>query len=189
MKKFIYLLLIPLCMGFVACGDGDDDTPVSTPPTTNTGNGDNGNGNGNGDNGDNGNGNNGSQDPEGTVVVNMNSGSSGNYIDIGIGSSIQINAANNFVGYSSVEFASVGEVTGLSKVTSIPTSGWAKSVAVVPGTGYVARCHNATYSNGTYTYYYKYARLYVVERTINTAGGIMGATVKYQSPFEPTTTP
>lgn len=31
MKKFIYLLLIPLCMGFVACGD--DDVIVDPPPT------------------------------------------------------------------------------------------------------------------------------------------------------------
>ena len=35
MKKFIYLLLIPLCVGFVACGD-DDPEPSPTPTPTPT---------------------------------------------------------------------------------------------------------------------------------------------------------
>lgn len=143
-------------MSLISCG-GDDD-PVSAPPVPNDGkeqtdivsN----------------------QDPVGTVVVNMNNGTSNNYVNIGLGCEIHIDAANNFVGYNSnVEFASVGQVSGLGKMTSIPTSGWAKSAAVVPGTGYVAR------------YKSTYTRLYVVERIVNIAGGIIGATVKYQSPF------
>lgn len=158
-----------LCIGLTSCGG--DDNSVSTPPTVpNDGNEQSGIVS--------------NQDPEGTVVVNMNNGSSGNYVDIGIGSSIHIDAANNFVGSNSnVEFASIGEVSGLSKVNSIPTSGWATSIAVTPSTGYVARYLNPYYIQNTYSPYYKYSRIYVVERTINTEGGIMGATVKYQSPF------
>ena len=146
-KNFLKSVLIMmmsavLCVGLTSCGG--DDSPVSTPPTVPN------DGNEQTDVVSN-------QDPDGTVVVNMNNGSGGNYVDIGIGSSIHIDAANNFVGNSSnVEFVSVGEVSGLSKVTSIPTSGWAKSAAVVPGTGYVARCKNIMYvygvSNGVSTY-------------------------------------
>lgn len=147
-----------LSVSITSCGG--DDSPVSTPPPVpNDGNVVS------------------NQDPEGTIVVNMNNGSSGNWISIGLDSQIHINAANNFEGYNSyVDFASVGEISGLNKITSIPTSGWAKSAAVIPGTGYVVRYRNSSSTT--------YARLYVVEHTVNTAGGIMGATVKYQCPFQ-----
>lgn len=107
-------------------------------------------------------------DPEGTIVINMRNGKSANWYDIGI-TSIHINEANNFSG---AEFLSVGKVSGLSKVNNIPSIGWTETIAVVPETGYVVR------SKG------KYARLYVVDYIVSTEGGIIGATVKYQSPFE-----
>lgn len=160
------MMVAVLSVSVTSCGG--DDNPVSTPPVPNDGNEQT-------DVVSN-------QDPEGTVVVNMNNGSSGNWIDIGLSYQIHIDAANNFAGSSSyVEFASMGEVSGLSKITSIPTSGWARSAAVVPGTGYVAK--NMNFYDSNQYYIYKYVRLYVVERTVNTAGGIMGATVKYQGPF------
>lgn len=112
-------------------------------------------------------------DPAGTVVLNMSNGSKDNWYDIGLGRKIHIDEANNFEGYyTDVEFVSLGEVSGLSKITSIPTTGWSKSAAVIPGHGYVARC------NGNY------ARIYVVDYTVATSGGIMGATIKYQAPFQ-----
>lgn len=129
-----------------------------------------------------------SQDPEGTIVLNMTSGSSDNWYKIGDLGEIHIDAANNFVGYNryyTISFVSVGLVSGLSKITQIPTSGWAESAAVVPGTGYLMRYNN----------YYgsvQYARIYVVEylgmtytdEQGNTYGQTTGATIKYQAPFQ-----
>lgn len=122
-----------------------------------------------------------SQDPEGTIVLNMSSGPSGNYYQIGDLCRIHIDEANNFEGeYSSVEFVSVGLVSGLGKITQIPTSGWAENAAVVPGAGYVMRYRD------------QYARIYVVEylgntytdEQGNTYGQATGATIKYQAPFQ-----
>ena len=123
-----------------------------------------------------------SQDPEGTIVLNMSSGASGNYYQIGNLCEIHIDEANNFKGErsSGAKFVSVGLVSGLGKITQIPTSGWAQSAAVVPGTGYVMR------------YGDQYARIYVVEylgmtytdEQGNTYGQTTGATIKYQAPFQ-----
>ena len=136
------------CLTLIACGDDKEDGLEQTENVS-------------------------ERDPDGTVVVNMNNGSRDNWITIGSIGKIHIDDANNFVGYySDYEFASVGLVSGLSKIKTIPTSGWSRSVAVVPGTGYVAR------------YGSNYARLYVVDYIVGTTGGIIGATVKYQSPFE-----
>jgi len=107
-------------------------------------------------------------DPEGTVTINLNNGVDGNWYNIGIGT-IHIDNANNFEG---MDFVCLGEVEGLGYVTTIPTEGWSNTVAVVPGQGYVAHYRN------------QYARLYVVDYYISTGGGIMGATIKYQSPFQ-----
>lgn len=144
-----------LSVGFASCGDDDDndsgkrdDGKQQTDTKSN-------------------------QDPEGTVVLNMTNGSKDNWYDIGLGRQIHIDEANNFVGYyADVEFVSLGEVSGLGKITSIPSTGWSKSAAVVPGNGYIARCGN------------RYARIFVVDYTVATSGGIMGATIKYQSPFQ-----
>jgi hypothetical protein len=75
---------------------------------------------------------------------------------------------------ASWEFTTIGQMSGLGNITTIPTSGWASKVAVIPGYGYVARC-NATH-----------VRIYV-EEYILAAGtnGVIGAVVKYQSPFNP----
>lgn len=125
------------------------------------------------------------QDPEGTVVLNMNSGTDDNWYMIGDIGRIHIDASNNFRGRDSdISFVSVGLVSGLSKITQIPTSGWAESAAVVSGTGYLMR----------YSYYgtVKYARIYVVEylgttftdEQGNTYGQTTGAKIKYQAPFQ-----
>ena len=150
------LMAAMLSVGFASCGD-DEDLPAPLPND----------GNEKTDVVSN-------QDPEGTVVVNMNNGAKDNWIDIGIGIKIHIDEANNFVGESwgNAEFVSLGLVSGLSDVITIPSAGWSKAAAVVPGTGYIVR------------YGGKYARLYVVDYTVSTSGGIMGATVKYQSPFQ-----
>lgn len=173
MKKFIYLLAMSLWLGLVACGDDKEDNVV--PPAAN----DTQQGNT-------------SQtlpDPEGTVLINMYNGKSQSY-NIGIGS-IYIDDANNFCakssdGYQNVfQFISLGMTGGLSQIKDIPLTGWAKSVAVVPGTAYIAKRSNYSYSWGSYNFTgYSYARLYVVDYIVGTSGGIIGAIVKYQSPFE-----
>lgn len=127
------------------------------------------------------------KDPEGTIVVNMESGADGNYYKIGNLCEIHIDAANNFQGNNNngytIEFVTIGKVDGLSKIDYIPTSGWAKSVAVVAGTGYVMRySHSGKH----------YARIYVVDylgqtytdEQGNNYGTITGATIKYQEPFQ-----
>ena len=107
------------------------------------------------------------QDPEGTVVVYMIPSS--NYNTAIINNLIHIDEANNFEvsGGSGFRLASVGLVGGLGEITQIPASGWAKKVAAIPGTGYVAMNYGL------------YARIYVVNYTNN------GFIVKYQYPFDP----
>ena len=117
-------------------------------------------------------------DPEGTITVKVRNADNGKTI---VEYMFYITKSNNFTGYySGYEFVDYGAVRGLGNVVSIPKSGWADQVAVIPGHGYVMR----HLSNG----YYKYIRLYVVEEIVgaNTNGGIIGAVVKYQYPFEPT---
>lgn len=154
---FTIVLLAMPCISFVSCSKDDKDDELEQ--TENISN----------------------QDPEGTIVLNMSSGASDNYYKIGNLCEIHIDEANNFKGVrsSGASFVSVGLVSGLSKITQIPNSGWAESAAVVPGTGYVMRC------NG------QYARIYVVEylgqtytdEQGNTYGMTTGARIKYQAPF------
>lgn len=150
-------MMFCLCACFLSCSKDDSDDELEQ--TTNVS----------------------SQDPEGTIVLNMSSGASGNYYQIGNLCEIHIDEANNFKGrYSDAKFVSVGLVSGLGKITQIPTAGWAQSAAVVPGTGYVMR------------YGDQYARIYVVEylgmtytdEQGNTYGQTTGATIKYQAPFQ-----
>ena len=73
-------------------------------------------------------------DPEDAVTVNIRNDGGGVTI---LDCSLMINTANNFVSNSYVTLVSVGEVSGLGCITSIPQSGWSKQVAVIPGNGYV----------------------------------------------------
>jgi hypothetical protein len=114
-------------------------------------------------------------DHEGTVMVSMKHGER---VSI-IGGEMIIDSSDNFRTYyhSYYDFVSVGKVKGLGEVTKIPTNGWSKQIAVVPGNGYVVRNNNNNYN--------PYARLYVVDYITNTYNEIIGANVKYQCPFEP----
>ena len=149
------VMVAMLSLGLSSCGDDDDELEQTENISA--------------------------QDPEGTIVLNMSSGVSGNYYKIGELCEIHIDEANNFNSYyGDVSFVSVGLVSGLGKITQIPNSGWAQSAAVVPGTGYVMRCYG------------QYARIYVVEylgqtytdEQGNTYGMTTGAKIKYQAPFQ-----
>lgn len=130
-------------------------------------------------------------DPEGTVVMNMKAGTSDNFYDIGLGAQIGIDAAHNWksdhttgsvyngnYGYTSydhhAQFVSVGTINSIGNITSLPSTGWAESVAVVPGTGYIVKELDGTNFNGNYS------RIYVVERSDD--GQFF--TIKYQTPLE-----
>lgn len=108
-------------------------------------------------------------DPTGTVSLAMRNQDNGN-TRLGY---IYIDDGNNFSGSSSY-FASIGKVRGLGNVSDIPTSGWASQVAVNPGYGYVA------YNGGDRQFY----RIYVKDYIVSTGGGIIGADIKYQTPFK-----
>jgi sulfatase maturation enzyme AslB (radical SAM superfamily) len=137
------------------------------------------------------------KDPQGTVVVNMIAAKSyrdatqvrfvvtaDNYWD-----AYMDDALNFYDDDGYIEFVSVGPVSGLSKVTTIPATGWSRKVAVVPGNGYVARVgYDQFYNEVTNRWEYRsyhYGRIYVVEY-LTSGGAMAGATVKYQSSFTPT---
>lgn len=107
-------------------------------------------------------------DPEGTITLSMRN-DRGTYLD-----NFYIDDADNFSGGY---FVSLGEMKGLGNVTRIPKHGWSSKTAVVPGTGYVA-----------YNSYDGFYRLFVTSYTVNTMNEIIGADVKYQTPFYPTET-
>ncbi len=107
-------------------------------------------------------------DPAGTIQLSMRDQDSG---DTSI-DNISINN-ENFSGWNT-SFTSLGAVRGLGNVAYIPASGWASQVAVVPGEGYVA------YDSSTEQFY----RIYVLDYIVSTTGGIIGADVKYQTPFK-----
>lgn len=126
-------------------------------------------------------------DPTGTVTLNIMIGDDENKrVDINGFGTIQINSAYNFVGNDyNYSFVSLGKMKGLGNVTAIPQDGWNRSVAVNPGDGYVARrVENGYYDdNNSYSYSYRYARLYVVSEITGTSGGVIGYTIKCQAPF------
>ncbi len=166
-------MVVTLSIGFTSCSKDDKDDELEQ--TENVSN----------------------QDPEGTIVLNMLSGSDGNYYKIGELGEIHVDAANNFRGWDKsseykIEFVTIGKVEGLGKINNIPISGWAESAAVVPGTGYMMRYTRNYwdgYNNNRIQYY---ARIYVVDYLTTattdefgyTSGGNSGATIKYQAPLQ-----
>lgn len=121
-------------------------------------------------------------DPKGTITMNMMVGDDGNSVTIKDFGTIKINSAYNFGG---CQFVSLGKIKGLGNVTAIPQDGWNDYVAVNSGDGYVARrVENGYYDdNNSYSYSYRYARLYVVSEITGTSGGVIGYTIKCQAPF------
>jgi len=148
--------------------------------------------------------------PEGTIMANLseNTGISillntNQYGDRRREGYIKWTKPDNFylaVGwaYMNVSICDVGSISGLGNITKIPLSGFTTPIAIVDvgvacerGHGYVIKFedhYEDVYGvNGDFYIINKevYVRLYVVEKIISTSGGIMGAKVKYQYPFEP----
>ena len=121
-------------------------------------------------------------DPEGTITVKVRND------DKDGGAPFYITESNNFRGwddkYVDCQYVDYGAVHGLGNVVSIPKSGWAYQVAVIPCHGYVMRLKDRT---DVVVVGEEYYRLYVVEELVGAnTNGIIGAVVKYQYPFEPT---
>lgn len=131
-----------------------------------------------------------SYDPPGTVYVHIqnnrettvrlwpNSESGSEY------PALQIDRANNFIsnydanGRYLIDYIDVGGVGGLNDISWNNVRGGATDrAAVIPGHGYIC-------SGKAYYSTWKYARLYVVDYIKNALGEIIGAEVKYQSPWE-----
>lgn len=106
-------------------------------------------------------------DPTGTISLSMHNKNNGNTTL----NNISIDESNNFTGWSTY-FSSIGKVKGLGNVSDIPTTGWASKVAVTPGYGYVACTGDVFY------------RIYVDNYITSVGGGIIGADIKYQTPFK-----
>ena len=129
-------------------------------------------------------------DPPGTVTINIRNDE---IYDKGIGwygivyipsEDIEmIMLGNNNFGVGS-DYASengiisVGKVSGLGNITEKPSNGYSLFVAVEKGVGYVGRI---TFDENNPTY----IRIYVVDflHAAN-SGGIIGATIKYQYPWD-----
>ena len=121
--------------------------------------------------------------------MTVNIGNDGDYLYIDEGGvQIAMTDDNNFVvrsidqlPYCSSNLSSIGKVSGLSSIKTAPKSGWDSEMLAQSGYGYVLRYeYNAEgFMCNSYT------RLYVEEYMTNTAGGIIGARVKYQAPFYP----
>ena len=85
-----------------------------------------------------------------------------------------------------ISICDVGKIAGLGNITQISLSGFSASdvnisgIACETGHGYIIKLQDNFYGGPTI-----YVRLYVVEKIVSTSGGVMGAKVKYQFPFEP----
>jgi len=125
-------------------------------------------------------------DPSGTIIVSIRNASNGSTRvtpDI-CHSYFGISNANNFIGYADDwKFSTAGITDGLGSIKKIPTAGWASQVSVMPGYGYVGASFSGVFGGRLQTANVIYVRLYVDNYIKNTSGGVMGAYVKYQSPF------
>lgn len=126
-------------------------------------------------------------DPEGTVTVqvrNKNNGGTRVFPD-GLSGYFYIDEADNLA-FSVGDMICVGEVAGLGNIRERPEVGWADEAALLPGYGYILRLFSSHDPDGNPTPDgYNYCRVYVVDYITSIGGEIIGATIKYQSPFIP----
>jgi hypothetical protein len=172
---FVYLLLAAT-MIFAGCDKDNQDNPDNSDPEETI-----------------------VPDPEGTITANISKSSS---IDVSTANTyfgvIRWDSPDNFyltvnmspfTGTFRYSICNLGAMKGLGNITSIPSTGGFTTpshlndeVACETGHGYVMKFDRG---NDVVTEKIVYVRLYVVESIVSTSGGIMGAKVKYQYPFNP----
>jgi hypothetical protein len=148
--------------------------------------------------------NNEAPDPEGTITVNISENTEAIlqvgiyytgivswippdnlYIEAGLYYRVVDHRLTNYPRYVSI--CNLGKMKGLGNITQIPQTGFSNpakeisSIACESGHGYVLKFEDIERHESQPVY----ARLYVVEPIVSIYGGIMGAKVKYQYPFEP----
>lgn len=123
----------------------------------------------------------GGEDTSGLITLKMRNSENGETtISVG-GGHFCINSANNFYyGYSGIQFCDMG-TKKLSAIKTVPTSGWAREVAVTPNHRYVIRSEYSIWNSDLQRNEQKvaYLKLYVVDYITSTSGGIIGAEVQY----------
>lgn len=143
-------------------------------------------------------------DPEGTVMVQMRNANNGqtkvspdgfimwnNLSYVCNQNYFWIDKADNLICDWDGTVICVGKVAGLGNIRERPETGWADEAALLPGYGYIIRCggYSTDPAGNPTPDGYRYCRIYVVGYLTSTGGGIIGATVKYQSPFIPENLP
>ena len=131
-------------------------------------------------------------DPAGTVTINVRNDA---LYESGIGwygvvyittpdgqLNLVMTRDNNFaIGsyVASISLKAIGKVSSLGDITEKPSNGYSTFVAVEKGVGYVGKI---TFDENNNT---KYIRIYVVDFLYAAnSGGIIGATIKYQYPWD-----
>ena len=168
-KLMAALFVAALSLGFTSCGDDDDSDGGKTGGS--------------------------GSDPSGTITANIRN--DGPELSIywedeegfSVSTGLSINDANNFEAYYyNSEIVCVGKVSGIGSIKKVPQSGWSNTCAVQPGYGYVLRAKGYRWNNNSkreeYSDDYRYVRFYVVDYMEGTSGGIIGATIKYQAPWD-----
>lgn len=126
----------------------------------------------------------GGEDTSGLITVKMRNSENGETTILVGGGYFYINKANNFAnsgyGNANTEICDMG-TKKLSAIKTVPTSGWAREVAVTPNHRYVIRNEYTQWNSSIQGTEQKvaYLKLYVVDYTTNTSGGIIGAEVQY----------
>ena len=169
-KLMAALFVAALSLGFTSCGDDDDNDGGKTGGS--------------------------GSDPSGTITANIRNDGHDLYMGwtdeegYRVETGLRINDANNFEAcgslYTSSEIVCVGKVSGIGSIKKVPQSGWSGTCAVQPGYGYVLRSRRYKFISGQGNEYddYRYVRVYVVDYMEGTSGGIIGATIKYQAPWD-----
>ncbi|MDR2652786.1 MAG: hypothetical protein LBC68_10835 [Prevotellaceae bacterium] len=111
-------------------------------------------------------------DPEGTISLSFYYGNSEHSL-LPNGTVYMYNGRFNTIN-SLGRFISVGQVAGLGNITKIPENGqWVDYISIFEGCGYILQAGGL------------YCRIYVESVTVNSAGNVNTALIKYQSPFNP----
>lgn len=163
-KLMAALFVAALSLGFTSCGDDDDNDGGKTGGS--------------------------GSDPSGTITANIRNDNYWLYMywedeeGYSVKTGLGINDANNFEAGAIV---CVGKVSGIGSIKKVPQSGWSDECAVQPGYGYVLRSIGRRWNDNSKRDEfsdYRYVRIYVVDYMEGTSGGIIGATIKYQAPWD-----